>query len=123
MCERKPHVELIDCFLRMVRIIVVIDVELQKPEWNLRKEAMVLILKNLRAGKHTLGKFQIKETHMHGLRLVFKNKEDLEETLKKSENVPDEESDKEFDCETHSDSDYASIFFAQWPVTLLDRLP
>lgn len=107
----------------MVRIIVVIDVELQKQDQIWREKVMKTVVLNLLEGKTMLGQWEIKKTHMHGFRLVIKNQTDLLKIMKNSENVPDEEKIRKLEFETHSTSDYASIFFVQWPMTKLNILP
>ena len=60
---------------------------------------------------------------MHGFRLVIKNKRDLLKIMESPNNVPDQGKIQEIEFETHSTSDYASIFFVNWPMTSLNILP
>ena len=107
----------------MVRIIVVIDVELRKQDQNWRKRVMKTVSPKFLERGSISGPVKIKKTHMHGLRLVIKNKVDLLEILENPENVPDQEKGRKLEFETHSVSDYASIFFVNWPITSLNILP
>ena len=107
----------------MVRIIVVVDVELQKQDHNLREKIMKLALQNMLEGETVTGPVRIKKTHMNGLRLVIKNEKDLVAILENSDNKPDQEKIQEIEFETHSTSDYATIFFVNWPMTKLNILP
>ena len=82
-----------------------------------------MLMSNLLKGKPTLGKFEIKKTHMHGLRMVCKGKTNLEEILSNPRNAPVQEESPNLTFEIHSESDYATIFFAQWPMKKLNLFP
>ena len=107
----------------MIRIIVVIDVELRKQDQNLREQVMKLVLLKLLKGETISGPAEIKKTHMHGLRLVIKSEKKLREVLENPKNAPDQEKIQKLEFETHSVSNYASIFFVKWPMTNLAVLP
>lgn len=109
------------CF-RMTRIIVVIDVELERNDWHLRtkiyQRAMVILLN----GKTLPEEVVIRKTHMKGFRLMFGNEEKIATFLKKTEEVAKQASDS-FPGNLHSESNYASIFFSDWPIDKMTSLP
>lgn len=107
----------------MQKIIAIVDIEMDKPNWNLRLKIMKAYLIYIwRNGKKPKG-ITVRPTNIHGFRLVFGTKESLESILNEMEiTCPGFEEDFEanFIREIQSESLYASIWFVQWPTKLLE---
>ena len=109
----------------MQRIISVIDVELDKPDWNLRKKACKAYLMNIWGSNKAPEGMTIKKTNIHGSRLVFGTKLELENMIENVEaNYPnfEKEFNLRFVSEVQSESTYATIMFVQWPTKLVELL-
>ena len=103
----------------MVRFIVVIDLELQKSEWINRTTAMKILLKQIASKQILKDTFTMRRTHMKGFRAVFRDSNDLKDLIQNDK----ETSIPTWEFETHSETDYASIFFINWPIELIQLLP
>ena len=103
----------------MARIIMVMDIELPKHKWGLRKRFMLIYLANLLNKQPITGKFETRKTNMHGVRLVFKDEKELTSLIEQNSNLPISDSSA-LNFEVQSESDFASIFFVQWPVNKLE---
>ena len=108
---------------RMTRIIMVVDLELPKHSWNLRETLMKVFLAKLLNGQNFVGKFETRKTNMHGIRLVFKSETDFIRTLEDNKNLPIMIEASKLEFEIQSKSDFASIFFVNWPMNKLDLFP
>ena len=105
----------------MTRIIVVIDVELEKENWPLRTKVYERCLKILMAGEKLPENVTIRQTHMKGFRVLLEDKTQIENFLEKTAGYP-----KDMDAilgNLHSESNYASIFFVDWPIDKMTSLP
>ena len=109
--------------LRMVRVIAVIDVELQARNWEKRELIMKTFIQSFKSGKLPTGKFELKRTHMKGFRLKINEIEDLDNLLNNRENQMKIEDDFNLPFNMHSQTEFASIFFIDWPLDLLSVLP
>ena len=103
----------------MVRLIIVIDIELENMNWNKRVEAMKVCLTTLANKQALKGDFKLRKTHMKGFRAVFENLETLTKWIQFNEGS----TSHNWDFMTHSESNYASIFFVNWPIELEEALP
>ena len=107
---------------RMTRIIAVVDMELEKMDWHLRREILEISLLYFLNKKQLNGNFQLKKTHMKGYRIVLPQKRDGMIFLEKNNLL----TDKNVEIPTmrvHSESNYASIFFVDWPIDSMKLLP
>ena len=106
----------------MTRIIAVVDMELEKMDWHLRREILEISLLYFLNKKQLNGNFQLKKTHMKGYRIVLPQKKDGMIFLEKNNLL----TDKRVEIPTmrvHSESNYASIFFVDWPIDSMKLLP
>ena len=100
-----------------MKTLIVVEVELEKVAWPLRKwaaEKFVMEDFNLKNLPTTV---KIKRTHMPGCRLVFDNNEVLENYVKTYQAIS-----AEANFTVQSESRYASIFFFQCQRELLSVL-
>ena len=112
-----PHGEYI--LFRMTRIIMVMDIELPKRKWILRQRFMLTYLTSMLNEKPISGNFETRETNMHGIRLVFKDEKEFTRLIEQKSNLPITEGFPAITFEIQSESEFASIFFVQWPVNKL----
>ena len=106
----------------MTRIIVVIDIELGKNDWHLRNEVYQRTMMLLSSGNTLPVEVTVRKTHMKGFRLMFDNKAKITTFLESTEKLTKGARDS-VPGNLHSESNYASIFFADWPIDKLTFLP
>ena len=102
---------------------MVVDLELPKHSWHLRETFMKVFLTKLLIGQNMKGEFEKRKTNMHGVRLVFKSEFDFVQTLEQNKDLPVMVESANLIYETQSKSDFASIFFVDWPMNKLDLFP
>jgi len=102
---------------------MVVDLELPKHSWHLRETLMKIFLTKLLKGQDMKGNFETRKTNMHGIRLVFKNEHDLTQTLEMNKDLPVMVESANLIYEIQSKSDFASIFFVDWPMNKLGLFP
>ena len=102
----------------MSKIIVVIDVELDKADWPLRNQIMESLILRIINDAPIGETGQLKATHMKGMRIILENKEQVLKFIN-GHNLG------KFDLPTikQSETQFASIFFVNWPMNLEEKLP
>ena len=105
----------------MVRIILVVDVELDKVDWPKREILMKKKLMALKLNKPFMGQYVIRKTHMKGFRMKVENGAAVDCLL--NHNMQIDIHNFEWSYVIQSESDFASIFFVDWPIELIGLLP
>ena len=108
----------------MARILLVVDVELNKDSWFLRQKFIELYLAMILEFQEKPKGLNTRETNMRGCRLVVETKGDLEKLIESYEKqLPSEYDSNIVDLKVQSESSYATIFFVYQPVKLFDFFP
>ena len=101
----------IDTFLRVLSLFLILKF--------LRQKFMLVYLTCMLKDQPFIGDFETRKTNMHGTRLVFKNENELTKLIEQNSNLPSIDNTPAITFKIQSESDYASIFFVQWPVNKL----
>lgn len=101
---------------------MVIDVELEQANWELRDEIQNLCHTLLMAGTKLKGTFVLKRTHMKGFRIVFRDEEQCRDFIFMN-NSPVGTMIEPTQTKLHSKSRYASIYFVDWPIDKIEKVP